>query len=711
MSNKNKKNNSSQNIEKIKNFLNLLKSIKNHYLTIEAFGWLFIFLFIFTLISNFNKGGVIGEKYKNFVNYIFGYSHFGLILFFFILGAGWLLRFNLVWKISSAVSLTILMIISSAFMEIIFYEGGIIGSYVVSFEKYFGRIGLISLLLIISIVCLTIIFEKPFSEILYSIINKIKEKRKTQIESYLKNNSNNKKDKKNITDKIQTGSPQIIKPTKLKSDFKEEIRLKKLPIKTSWELPPISLLDKVETQPDSGDIKENIKIIKTTLENFGISAEVVEVTIGPTVTRYAIKPPEGIKLSKILSLQNDLALALATNNIRIEAPIPGRALIGIEVPNIKKAIVRLRSLIESSNFLENESLLYFPLGRLVSGEPMYIDLSTLPHILIAGTTGSGKSVFIHSMITSILLKNTPETLNIILVDPKRVELVRYESLPHLLMDPVLDTKKIVPVMNWLIKEMEERYSTFQNYRVRDIDSYNKIQIQKKQKIMPRILFIIDEMADLMIKHGNLIEATIVRLTQMARATGIHLVLATQRPSVDVVTGLIKANIPNRICFKVASQVDSRTVLDYGGAEKLIGAGDMLFISSQFGGIKRIQAPWLSEKEIERIVDFWSKQAEEKEDFERFEIPLEEYEKQSIFIEGEDEQNEDELVKLAYQIIVETGKASTSLLQRKLKIGYGRAARILDILEEKGVVGPQEGNKPRKVLINNIGREQDESDNN
>jgi S-DNA-T family DNA segregation ATPase FtsK/SpoIIIE len=471
------------------------------------------------------------------------------------------------------------------------------------------------------------------------------------------------------------------------------------------------LLDKVETQPDSGDIKENIKIIKTTLENFGISAEVVEVTIGPTVTRYAIKPPEGIKLSKILSLQNDLALALATNNIRIEAPIPGRALIGIEVPNIKKAIVRLRSLIESSNFLENESLLYFPLGRLVSGEPMYIDLSTLPHILIAGTTGSGKSVFIHSMITSILLKNTPETLNIILVDPKRVELVRYESLPHLLMDPVLDTKKIVPVMNWLIKEMEERYSTFQNYRVRDIDSYNKIQIQKKQKIMPRILFIIDEMADLMIKHGNLIEATIVRLTQMARATGIHLVLATQRPSVDVVTGLIKANIPNRICFKVASQVDSRTVLDYGGAEKLIGAGDMLFISSQFGGIKRIQAPWLSEKEIERIVDFWSKQAEEKEDFERFEIPLEEYEKQSIFIEGEDEQNEDELVKLAYQIIVETGKASTSLLQRKLKIGYGRAARILDILEEKGVVGPQEGNKPRKVLINNIGREQDESDNN
>ena len=700
MNNKNKKSSSSVNIEKIKKILILLRSIKNHYLTTEAFGWLFIFLFIFTLISDFNRGGVIGEKYKSFVNYIFGYSHFGLALFFFILGASWLLKFNLVWKISSAVALTILMIISSAFMQLIFYQGGVIGSYIVSFEKYFGKIGLISLLLIISIICLTLIFEKPFSDILYSLIKRIKEKRKTQIESYLKN-INKKDDKKNIIDKNQITTPPIIKPTKLRPNFKEEIRLKKLPIKTSWELPPISLLDKLESQPDSGDIKENIRIIKTTLENFGIYAEVVEVTIGPTITRYALKPPEGIKLSKILSLQNDLALALATNNIRIEAPIPGRALIGIEVPNIKRATVRLRSLIESNNFLENENLLYFPLGRLVSGEPMYVDLATLPHILIAGTTGSGKSVFIHSMITSILLKNTPETLNIILVDPKRVELVRYENLPHLLMDPVLETKKIVPVMNWLIKEMEERYSHFQNYRVRDIDSYNKIQIQKKRKIMPRVLFIIDEMADLMIKHGNIIEATIVRLTQMARATGIHLILATQRPSVDVVTGLIKANIPNRICFKVASQVDSRTVLDYGGAEKLVGSGDMLFISSQFGGIKRLQAPWISEKEIERIVDFWSKQAEEKEDFERFEIPLEEYESQSILVESEDDQNEDELVKLAYQIIVETGKASTSLLQRKLKIGYGRAARILDILEEKGVVGPQEGTKPRKVLISNI----------
>jgi len=335
---------------------------------------------------------------------------------------------------------------------------------------------------------------------------------------------------------------------------------------------------------------------------------------------------------------------------------------------------------------------------LITGEPFYADLASMPHILIAGTTGAGKSVFIHSMLVSLLFKNTPETLNLILIDPKRVELIRYEELPHLLMEPILDTKKVVAVMNWLIKEMERRYLILQENRVRDIDAFNKKQIPRGKKILPRIIFVIDEMADLMIKQGHLIESMIVRLTQMARATGIHLVLATQRPSVDVVTGLIKANIPNRVCFKVASQVDSRTVLDYTGAEKLIGAGDMLFISTIFPGMRRLQAPYVSEKEIEKVIDFWTKQAEEKEDFEKEEIEIEEYEKSEFSLE---EDIEDNLIKEACKIIIETGKASTSLLQRKLKIGYARAARILDILEEKGIVGPQEGTKPRKVLIEKL----------
>jgi S-DNA-T family DNA segregation ATPase FtsK/SpoIIIE len=656
-------------------------------------GWLFIFLSIFTVISDLGKGGVLGNYYKDLMIQIFGISHFGLILLFLFLGISWLLRFNINWKISTSFALLILFLTFSTFSEIVFQDGGIIGKWLLSFENYLGRIGLVVVLIILSFISLSIIFQRPFSEILNLILQRFK-KEKIEIEDYTKEVKKEIKEKKE-----QVKAPEIIRPTKIKQEVKEEIRLKKLPIKTSWELPPISLLDKTESRPDSGDIKENIEIIKTTFENFGINVEVVEVTIGPTVTRYAIKPPEGVKLSKILALQNDLALALAVQNIRIEAPIPGRALIGIEVPNIKSAIVRLRSLIENPEFLESESLLLFPVGRLITGEPFYADLALMPHILIAGTTGSGKSVFIHSILISLLMKNTPEVLNFILVDPKRIELVRYENLPHLLMDPILDVKKVVPVMNWVIDEMERRYKEFQNYRVRDIDAYNKLQIQKKKKIMPRIIFVIDEMADLMIKQGNLIESAIVRLAQMARATGIHLVLATQRPSVNVVTGLIKANIPNRICFKVASQVDSRTVLDYSGAEKLIGAGDMLFISNIFGGMKRIQAPLVTEKEIERIVDFWAKQALEKEDFEKEEISLEEYEKPKEAIETEE--SEEELVKAAFQIILETGKASTSLLQRKLKIGYSRAARILDILEEKGIVGPQEGTKPRKILIENI----------
>lgn len=694
--------NKTLNLEKISNFLS---AIKEKYFVYDILALIFVFLGIFTILADLEKGGRFGFFYKEFLTNVFGISHLALIIIFLILGIGWLLKLNLVWKITSTIGWIILFLIFATFSEMLFQSGGIIGKWILSYEIYLGRIGFIVFLILLSFVCISIIFEKPLRDIFLEIYEKVKKEKKVEVESYIEKKE--KVEKTFLKEKVKM--PNVIKPTRIKQEISGEIRLKKLPIKTSWELPPISLLDKTETQPDSGDIKENIQIIKTTLQNFGINAEITEVTIGPTVTRYAIKPPEGVKLSKILALQNDLALALAVQNIRIEAPIPGRALIGIEVPNVKTAIVRLRSLIETSEFLENDNLLIFPLGRLVTGEAFYADLSLMPHLLIAGTTGSGKSVFIHSLIISLLMKNTPETLNLILIDPKRVELIKYENIPHLLMDPVVDLKKVIPVMNWLIEEMERRYKEFQANRVRDIEVYNKLQIQKKKKIMPRIVFVIDEMADLMVKQGNIVEAAIIRLAQMARATGIHLVLATQRPSVDVVTGLIKANIPNRICFKVASQVDSRTVLDYSGAEKLIGAGDMLFMSTLFGEIKRIQAPLVTEKEIERITDFWAKQALEKEDYERETIPLEEYEKYGKEI-GEEIESEEELIKAALQIILETKKASTSLLQRKLKIGYARAARILDILEEKGIVGPQEGTKPRKVLIDKLEENSNDSNN-
>ena len=704
--NNNKKNNKFKVFEKAIEFIH---KIKEQYILYDIIAVTFIFLGIFTILANINKGGYLGNLYKDFLFNLFGISHFLLIFIFLILGIGWLLKFNIAWKLSSTISWVILFLIITAYSEIFFHNGGLFGKMIVRYEIYLGKVGLILFLFLIGAICISLIFEKPLGEIILLIYERLKRRKEVEIEAYTEKTSPDKstKEVKALKEKIKM--PNVIKPQKIKQEIKEEIRLKKLPIKTTWELPPISLLDKTETQPDTGDIKENIQIIQTTLQNFGINAEVVEVTIGPTVTRYAIRPPEGVKLSKILALQNDLALALAVQNVRIEAPIPGRALIGIEVPNLRGAIVRLRSLIENPEFLESENLLLFPLGRLITGEPFYADLSSMPHLLIAGTTGAGKSVFIHSLIISLLMKNTPETLNFILIDPKRVELIKYENIPHLLMDPVVDIKKVVPVMNWLIDEMERRYKEFQNLRVRDIEVYNKLQIQRRNKIMPRIVFVVDEMADLMVKQGNIIEAAIIRLAQMARATGIHLVLATQRPSVDVVTGLIKANIPNRICFKVASQVDSRTVLDYAGAEKLIGAGDMLFMSTLFGGLKRIQAPLITEKEIDRIVDFWSKQALEKEDFEKEMIPLEEYEEVKVEVK-EGEEAEEELVKAALQIILETGKASTSLLQRKLKIGYARAARILDILEERGVVGPQEGTKPRKVLIEKIENfEQNESE--
>jgi S-DNA-T family DNA segregation ATPase FtsK/SpoIIIE len=386
---------------------------------------------------------------------------------------------------------------------------------------------------------------------------------------------------------------------------------------------------------------------------------------------------------------------LGTPNLIIETPIPGKAVLGIQVPNKKSAVVKLGNILKEKEFSEG-SLFTFPVGRKINGEAYFADLAKMPHLLIAGTTGSGKSIFIHNILISFLMKNSPDTLNLILIDPKRVELITYSDLPHLIMDPIIDVKKTLAVFNWLIEEMEERYKLLQESKSRDINSYNQKQIIKKDKLMPRIVLVIDELADLMITFGANIESMIIRLTQMARATGIHLILATQRPSVDIVTGLIKANIPNRICFKVASYVDSRTVLDISGAEKLMGTGDGLFISTSTLRPLRIKAPYVSENEIAKVIKFWSDQAEELPQFEKQTIPLEEIEKKTVYLQ--ENEDDDYLLKEAIEIILEANKASTSLLQRRLKIGYARAARILDLLEQKGIVGPQEGSKPRKILI-------------
>ena len=474
--------------------------------------------------------------------------------------------------------------------------------------------------------------------------------------------------------------------------------------KGRYGLPPIDLLSKNETAPTSGNIKENSLIIKKTLENFGIPVEMAEVNVGPAVTQYAFKPAEGVKLSKITTLSNNLALALAAHPIRIEAPIPGKSLVGIEVPNKVRAMVVLRNLVADANYQNAESPLMIALGKDVAGAPVYTALEEMPHMLVAGATGTGKTIFLNSLILSLLYKSTPERLRMILVDPKRVEFQNYNDIPHLLCPVIYDAQKTMNALQWLAKEMERRFEVFSEIPTRNIKTYNhnKTVIASGSQL-PYIVLVIDELADLMAAKGRELEAGIVRLAQMARATGIHLVLATQRPSVEVITGLIKANITSRITFQVASQIDSRTVLDTSGAEKLLGAGDMLFLSSKSSKITRIQGPYVSENEVKRVVDWVDANAAKVEEpqsmlIESLKTTLEQSQQSDEKGGGGDVffGDDDPLFEDVKRIVLETKKASASFLQRRLRIGYSRAARLIDMLEDKGIVGPADGAKPRDV---------------
>ena len=431
-----------------------------------------------------------------------------------------------------------------------------------------------------------------------------------------------------------------------------------------------------------------------------------EITIGPSVTRYALKPAEGVKLSRILALQNDLALALAAHPIRIEAPIPGKALVGIEIPNRVKSTVGLATMLADTEFTGSSKPLLIALGKGLSGKAVFGNLAKMPHGLIAGTTGSGKSVTIHSVITSLLYRNGPDDLRFIFVDPKRVELTLYNGIPHLLSPVITEAKKCILALKWAAKEMDRRYDILEKNSVRDIASYHSNVLGKKTKDgeeldrMPYIVIIIDELADIMQAYPRELESAIVRLAQMPRAVGIHLILSTQRPSVNVITGLIKANVPTRVALQVSSQIDSRTILDMGGAEKLLGAGDMLYLSGEMSQPSRLQSAFIGEEEVKRVVKFIKDNSGEM-------LPGGEIafsgtvstERNPLFestIDGDDGEEDDELYEDAREVVIAAGKASTSYLQRKLNVGYARAARLIDILEERGVVGPGSGAKPREV---------------
>jgi len=460
----------------------------------------------------------------------------------------------------------------------------------------------------------------------------------------------------------------------------------------NYRFPPLKLLKTSSEKPTVGDLRANANIIKRTLESFGIPVEMGEITIGPKVTRYTLKPAEGIKLSRIEALNQDLSLALAAHPIRIEAPIPGRSLVGVEVPNKIASIVRLGSLLVYPEFKSSNNL-GFPLGRDVAGEPIFTTLAKMPHMLVAGSTGSGKSIAIHSLIVSLLYKNSPATLRFIMIDPKKVELSVYEGIPHLLSPVITDGKKAVAALRFAIQEMERRYELLLDAGKRDIIGYNR---DHSEDMLPFMVIIIDELADLMAAFGREVESAVVRLAQMARATGIHLVVSTQRPSVEVITGLIKANISSRVALQVASQVDSRTILDMAGAEKLLGGGDMLFISAEFSKPKRIQGGFLGEDEIRKVVSFIKDENRAPADDALGEEMEGALEKPGIDeFEGGDD---DELYEAALEVVVQAKKASASFLQRRLRIGYARAARLLDIMEAKGVVGPADGAKPREILV-------------
>ncbi|MCP6719076.1 MAG: DNA translocase FtsK [Patescibacteria group bacterium] len=479
--------------------------------------------------------------------------------------------------------------------------------------------------------------------------------------------------------------------------------------KKGYRLPPINLLELVKERPSAGDIRANSTIIKKTLESFEIPVEMSGINIGPTVTQYSIKPADGIKLSKITSLSNDLALALASHPIRIEAPIPGKSLVGIEVPNKKRAFVALGELIKDSQF-QNSSNLTFCLGRDVSGSPVYADLAKMPHLLVAGSTGSGKTIFLNSLITSLLYKNPPDILKFILIDPKRVEFTVYNGLPHLLCPTIVDAERANNALKWLVKEMERRFKLLAQAKSRSILRYNEQASREGTENLPYIILVIDELADLMAAKGRDVESTIVRLAQMARAVGIHLIVATQRPSVEVITGLIKANITSRVTFQVASQVDSRTVLDIAGAEKLLGSGDMLFLSAEVTKPRRLQGAYISEKEVKKVTNWMRSNSQDLLD-EAEESIIQESLKESLAggLENalevkESGVDDDPLYEEAKSTVIEYRRASASLLQRRLRIGYARAARLVDMLEERGLVGPARGAKPREVYS---GGEEDE----
>ncbi|MDD3655565.1 MAG: DNA translocase FtsK [Atribacterota bacterium] len=679
-------------------FLNIINNINK----LIGLGKYFIFVFMmiegFHLLFNFNI--------PNFYNRMFGITSLILVLLAFI-------------------HLRLIFIENAYYMSIKGIGGGLYGYYIARhLNNYFGLSGaylfLIALGLIALLFATDLSFLYLFSFIFKRIVigfnrlvtifptNRMKEKRMQKRESrksikiYSSNTEEIKRKpepifKKDILSKDEKKSTSAIQE---KIDFMVKGDDEEKRLSNYYIAPSITLLNEPKKEYKDRDlekIKENIALLQRTLDNFNIQGEVIGATQGPTVTRYEIQPAPGVKVSKITNLSNDIALAFASPSVRIETPIPGKNAIGIEVPNKEKNIVFLREIIESKNYQSNSFILPIVLGKDIGGKNIIADLVELPHLLIAGSTGSGKSVCLNTIILSLVYRFGPEMVKFLIIDPKRVELNIYNGIPHLITPIVTNTKKVDKVLNWAISEMERRFKIFAEVGVRNLKGYHDYikSIKSEETNLPYIVFIIDELADLMLSSPVKVEEALCRLAQMTRATGIHLIIATQRPSVDIITGSIKINFPSRIAFAVSTQVDSRTILDVNGAEKLLGNGDMLFSPINAPKPIRAQGAFVSEKEIKDIVSFLVKNNLPPDYNENIIEHLQQKEGES---EGMGDDEEDELFEDAVDTIINNNQASISILQRKLRIGYTRAARLIDLMEKRGLVGPYDGRNPRKILL-------------
>ncbi len=675
----------------------------------ELLGVLLVIFAIWILISLLGYGGGVGDGLKGALTYCIGYVSYFLAVIIGYWGVSLFLNAEkglLSGLIGSACLLISGLIFLGVFTSELWQTVGIPGEWLVNlFIKGIGSPGLFLTGLVFLILGLTLSSELTFSTLFLAIYRAVRGlfPRSEEAKKKLEKAKKERVFEKSAEQPAKSQEGLIVVSDEMVNEVEEEVYLRQPGTTSPYVVPSLSLLDR--TPPADEEfvdemLQEKAKILGRSFEDFGIDANVLRVNRGPTITRYEVEPGSGVKVSKFVNMADDLALVLRATRVRVLAPVPGEGVVGIEIPNEKIAQVGLREVLESQEFRNTESKLALPLGKDISGKPIVADLAEMPHLLIAGTTGSGKSVFVNSVISSMLFRMTPNELRLLMIDPKRVELNAYDGIPHLMAPVVTDVMRAPAYLKWALREVDKRYKKLANVGVRNIDGYNKYLEKHPEVIgttmeedklvhgtMPFIVIIIDELADLMLVAGAEIEASITRLAQIARASGVHMLVSTQRPSVNVITGLIKANFPCRLSFRVASKVDSRTILDMNGAENLLGRGDMLFLDMNAAKPTRIQGCYVGEDEIEKLVDFVKERS-----------PRGEAEITDLEEEDSEEYEQDELYGEAVQLVMRHQMASTAFLQRRLAIKYDRAMQLLEDMEAEGIIGPDIGGQPREILI-------------